>query len=122
MTTQRADHFKGPIIASGERPATLLPMAEITNPHDRFFAEVFSRADAAREFVLHYLPPEIVAHFDLDTLTPSKDSFIDPELRRTFSDLLFTVKFRTTRRHGYIYLLFDNSPGQENCTGRKACP
>ena len=29
-------------------------MADITNPHDRFFKEVLSREEVARDFMLHY--------------------------------------------------------------------
>ncbi|RMD98278.1 MAG: hypothetical protein D6814_07860, partial [Calditrichaeota bacterium] len=36
-------------------------MQEITNPHDRFFKESFSRRETARDFLQNYLPAEIVA-------------------------------------------------------------
>ena len=35
-------------------------MADIVNPHDKFFKEVLSRQDVARDFILHYLPSDIV--------------------------------------------------------------
>ncbi len=80
---------------------------ELTNPHDRFFKEVFSRRENARDFLQHYLPPELRSQLDLSTLEISKDSFIDPELQEHFSDLLYKI----ARRDGgetYIYVLFEH--------------
>ncbi|MBU0566773.1 Rpn family recombination-promoting nuclease/putative transposase [bacterium] len=31
-------------------------MNRITNPHDKFFKEVFNRRETAKEFLLNYLP------------------------------------------------------------------
>lgn len=40
-------------------------MAEaLTNPHDRFFKDLFSRREAAQDFLRHYLPPEVSALLD----------------------------------------------------------
>ncbi|MHB8766847.1 MAG: Rpn family recombination-promoting nuclease/putative transposase [Deferrisomatales bacterium] len=46
-------------------------MAEIPNPHDAFFRATLSKQEAAREFVIHYLPAEVVVLFDLDSLQVS---------------------------------------------------
>jgi predicted transposase YdaD len=65
----------------------------------------------ARDFTKNYLPPEVVKLLDLDTLDISKDSFIDSELKRHFSDLLYKVSFRDkngNQQQAYIYLLFDH--------------
>lgn len=43
-------------------------MDQITNPHDKFFKEVFTRRDTAREFLLNYLPDDVVKLLDLDSL------------------------------------------------------
>ena len=40
-------------------------MADITNPHDRFFKEVLSREEVARDFLIHYLPSDVVDLFDM---------------------------------------------------------
>jgi len=50
-------------------------MTEISNPHDRFFKDVLSRREAARDFVLHYLPAEVAKLLDVESLEVSKDSF-----------------------------------------------
>lgn len=88
------------------------PMAEITNPHDAFFREVFSRPEAARDLVRHYLPPEVVALLDLATLAATKDSFVAQDLRASYSDLLFTVRLKTGRP-ALVYLLFEHKSHPE---------
>lgn len=64
-------------------------MSELSNPHDHFFKWMVLRPEAARDLVLNYLPPEVVATLNPDSLTLRKDSFVDEELREHFSDLLY---------------------------------
>jgi len=92
-------------------------MSKIINPHDRFFREVFSRREAARDFVENYLPSAVVEKLDLDSLKPAKDSFVDKELRTHFSDLLFTVEFKEPeRRSGRLYFLFEHKSSPDKWT------
>ncbi len=82
-------------------------MADIFNPHDKFFKEVLSRQEVARDFILHYLPSDIVGLFDIESLEIRKDSFIDKELKEHFSDILYCVD---TKGGGssYVYVLFEH--------------
>jgi len=82
-------------------------MTDITNPHDRFFKEALSRQEVARDFVAHYLPGDISALLDLDSLMVRKDSFVDKELGEHFSDLLYSVDLKQ-RGLVYVYLLFEH--------------
>lgn len=82
-------------------------MADITNPHDRFFKEVLSREEAARDFILHYLPADIVALLDIDSLETRKDSFVDKDLKEHFSDLLCAVNLKG-EGSAYVYMLFEH--------------
>ena len=63
--------------------------SHLSNPHDSFFKDLFSRQEAAHDFLKHYLPPEVVATLNLDHLDIRKDSFIDPDLQAHFSDILY---------------------------------
>jgi predicted transposase/invertase (TIGR01784 family) len=83
------------------------PMADLSNPHDRFFKELFSRKEAAQEFLRLYLPPEVAALLDPATLELTKDSFIDPELQEHFSDMLYKITL-SQQQPAYIYLLFEH--------------
>ncbi len=82
-------------------------MAELNTPHDAFFKRLFGDVEVAADFLRNYLPAEILARLDLDTLQLEKDSFIDPELRESFSDLLFRVK-TVTKAEVFIYLLLEH--------------
>ena len=53
-----------------------------------------------------YLPAEIVAKLDFQTLKIEKDSFIEKELQPHFSDMLYTVNYRQQPLHAY--LLFEH--------------
>lgn len=67
---------------------------DIHHPHDAFFRAIMSRVDVARDFLRHYLPPDVAAELDLDTLELTHDSFVDEALREHFSDLLFVVSLK----------------------------
>ena len=81
-------------------------METVHNPHDSLFQEIYSRKEEAQSFLEHYLPQEVVSHIDLDSLEICKDSFIDPELKAYFSDMLYKVRLRG--EPGYIYVLFEH--------------
>lgn len=81
--------------------------AQLSNPHDRFFKEVFSRQEIVVDFLRNYLPPEMAPRLDFSTLEASKDSFIDVELREHFSDLLYQVILDDDQT-AKIYLLFEH--------------
>lgn len=60
-------------------------MDQITNPHDKFFKEVFAREDTAAEFLQNYLPGEVAGLLDWNSLESAKDSFVDPHLKEYFA-------------------------------------
>jgi predicted transposase/invertase (TIGR01784 family) len=82
-------------------------MSELRNPHDLFFRETFSRLEVARDFMANYLPVEVTAVLDLSTLELQKDSFIDPDLREHFSDMLYRVWLRDGNEAN-VYLLLEH--------------
>lgn len=89
-------------------------MAEpsFSNPHDRFFKELFARQENARDFLQRYLPPDLVALLDLSNLEITKDSFIDPNLQSHFSDLLYKVGLQDEGQT-LIYVLFEHKSSPE---------
>jgi predicted transposase/invertase (TIGR01784 family) len=87
-------------------------MDPVHNPHDRFFKETFSRVEVARDFVAHYLPPEIAELLDPATLSISKDTFVDKELKERFSDLLYQIQFKEKGK-AFVYLLFEHKSYQD---------
>ncbi len=82
-------------------------MSELTNPHDHFFKETFSRIEVARDLLANYLPPEVAAVLNLDTLEAQPDSFIDADLQEQFADLLYKVELKDGRS-AYVYILLEH--------------
>jgi len=78
----------------------------MSNPHDLFFKETFSRKEVASGFLHEYLPEDILCLTDLNSLAIVKDSFVEKELADQYSDILYTVLFKDSRL--YIYLLFEH--------------
>lgn len=76
---------------------------------------MFHRKEIASGFFKEYLPEQIKQQISLETLTISKDSFIDKELRHHFSDLLYTVKHRQSDLH--LYLLFEHKSSPDHWIG-----
>ena len=82
-------------------------MESVVNPHDRFFKQVMSNPQMARDFVRNYLPADVVEHMDLASLALSTESFIDTALQAHHTDLLFTLKLHNGD-DGLVYLLFEH--------------
>lgn len=83
-------------------------MAEVENPHDKFFKEMFGQPDIAADFIANYLPAEVVAELDLSAPELVKDSFVDSSLQAHFSDLLYKVKLHGTDAEAFLFFLFEH--------------
>jgi len=90
--------------------------SEISNPHDRFFKDLFSREEAGRDFFVSYLPPEILSLIDPDSSELVKDSFTDKELGEYFSDMIYKVRLKEGRT-ACIYILFGHKSYSEPLAG-----
>jgi len=76
------------------------------NPHDRFFRSVMENRAVAESFMQHYLPEDINAALDLDSLKLEHDSYLDPALQETVSDLVFSC--RLADQPAYLALLVEH--------------
>jgi predicted transposase/invertase (TIGR01784 family) len=85
------------------------------NPHDRYFKRIFGDTEVAREFFAQHLPSAVVERLDFGTLQAAKDSFIDDDLRGSYSDLLFTVQ-RIGGGEALIYLLLEHKSQPDRLT------
>ena len=90
-------------------------MSELTNPHDRFFKEVFSRPEAVADFLTHYLPAEVANLLDLGAPELLKDSFVDKDLQTHFSDLLYRVRLKNGEE-AFACLLFEHKSWPDEFT------
>ena len=82
-------------------------MEAVYTPHDRFFKAIFSRPELAGDLLRQILPAESLAQFDLATLHPEKDSFIDADLQLQYADLLYSVNL-ADQRPAFIYVLYEH--------------
>ncbi|MCP4353189.1 MAG: Rpn family recombination-promoting nuclease/putative transposase [Desulfobacterales bacterium] len=76
------------------------------NPHDKFFKETLTRRENALSFFREYLPADIAAKLDWRTLKITKETFVEPELRERFSDILYEILAKG--RQVFIYLLLEH--------------
>ncbi len=81
--------------------------------HDEFVAKCFEDLGIARAFFRHYLPPTILEQLDLEGVVLEQGSYVDEELRRSYSDLTYTVPLREKPPidgplRAYIYILVEH--------------
>ncbi|MFP4309612.1 MAG: Rpn family recombination-promoting nuclease/putative transposase [Desulfococcaceae bacterium] len=81
-------------------------MADPGNLHDHFFREIAKDPVAASGLLENFLPPDVRAMVDMDSIELRKDSFVEPDLRAYYSDLLFRV--RLAEAIGYVYFLVEH--------------
>jgi predicted transposase/invertase (TIGR01784 family) len=92
---------------------TFSAMSSLTHtPHDAIFKKLLSHPDTARDFLEIHLPPALREVCDLATLRPESASFIDPGLRATCSDILYSL--RTVRGEAYVYCLIEHQSTSEH--------
>jgi predicted transposase YdaD len=77
------------------------------DPHDALFKTVFENPSNVAAELRAILPRAILERIDLATLTLCPGNFVDKDLRRRYSDLLFTVQ-TTAAEHSFLYLLFEH--------------
>lgn len=88
-------------------------MSDVSNPHDNFFKELLSQPANARDFLRYYLPPAIVAEFDLRKVELVKDAFVDADLQKHLADLLYRVKLKRGDE-AFVFVLFEHKSAPDN--------
>ncbi|MFO0729366.1 MAG: Rpn family recombination-promoting nuclease/putative transposase, partial [Myxococcota bacterium] len=76
--------------------------AALGQPHDGLVKYAFSKRDHAAGLLKAILAPAITALVDWGTLNLEKDSFIEPNLRRRYADLLLSAKIGGRRALFYV--------------------
>ncbi|QBY46709.1 Rpn family recombination-promoting nuclease/putative transposase (plasmid) [Arsenophonus nasoniae] len=75
-------------------------------PHDAVFKQFLSEKETAKDFFDIWLPDELKALCDLDSLKVESGSFVDIEMKNYQSDILYSVS--TSKGSGYIYVLIEH--------------
>ena len=76
------------------------------HPHDGIVRYAFSKRVHAKGLLQAILPRSLARAIAWSTLKLDKDSFVNPELRRRYADLLFSMRIRGTEVR--VYVLFEH--------------
>ncbi|MEU4314978.1 Rpn family recombination-promoting nuclease/putative transposase [Nocardia sp. NPDC024068] len=82
-----------------------------SNPHDAYFRKVMARPDNAASELRAVLPEAITARIDWPALQLHPGSYVHPDLRNRFSDLLFRT--RLDGHPAYIYVLMEHQSSSD---------
>ncbi len=80
----------------------------ITTPHDACFKSFFTREPFVKDFIRCYIPEEIKAHLDMDTLVLDSGSFVAEEFKSWYSDVIATLQLTGSRQELELYFLFEH--------------
>ncbi len=93
--------------------------SQLPTPHNNFFHYAFSQVSAVRGLIETHLSEEIVRVLDLKTLVLQKGSFVDPQLRESYSDLLYSVQTAMQSdgsRSVLVYVLLEHKSQPDQMT------
>ncbi|MFL5357049.1 Rpn family recombination-promoting nuclease/putative transposase [Archangium sp.] len=76
-------------------------------PHDLFVRFTWGQPERAEAELRAVLPPDVVSRVDWSTLRREPGSVVDPELRETQSDLLFSARLRGGQQL-LLYILLEH--------------
>ena len=82
-------------------------MSKIHNPHDKFFTLTFDKPEVGKDFLRNELPEKIARLVDFSSIELTKDSFIDKNMNKYYSDKLFKAKLKNGK-HVLFYALIEH--------------
>ena len=82
-------------------------MLSISNPHDKFFKEVFQDRENLIDFIRGVFPEKIKDKINFDTIQLDNTSYVDEELSEVFSDIVYTCEYED-KTSIKISLLFEH--------------
>ena len=76
-------------------------------PHDALFKRIMENNIAAKEFLNEYLPQEVKDIVDLDTIKVQKESYIETNLTKRLSDIVYSVNTKDNQQ-AFIYVISEH--------------
>ena len=83
------------------------PSADKNLPHDALFKRIMENDIAAKEFLNEYLPQEVKDIIDLNTIKVQKESYIEPNLTKRLSDIVYSVNTKDNK-DAFIYVISEH--------------
>ena len=87
-------------------------MTEINTPHNNFFEAMLSNKEVVTDFLKSHLPMDIQERIDFDSIKPEKNTFMSSELKKSETDVLFSVNL--DGKPGYVYTLIEHQSSPDN--------
>lgn len=81
-------------------------MTKISKPHNNFFEAMLSNKEIVTDFLKNHLPKDIQTKLDFNSIRPEKNTFVSEELRKSETDVLFSVEL--DGKPSYIYCLIEH--------------
>lgn len=75
-------------------------------PHDAVFRQMLTQREVARDFLQIHLPKIFLNICEMDSLKLESGSFIEDDLRTSYSDILYSLQ--TKHGPGYVYVLIEH--------------
>lgn len=82
-------------------------MTIIQSIHDKTFKHALKDIRVARDFFEEYLPKNVLALLNLETLKLSPNSYVDEDLNATSSDVLYEVQMHDNNT-AFVYILCEH--------------
>ena len=94
-------------------------MAHVQRPHDKLFRTVFADYEEAAALLRAHLPESLARDLRWSTLTVQDRSFVDPDLRDTESDLLFSIRRKFGAPPAWLYVLLEHQSRPDRRLGAR---
>lgn len=88
-----------------KKAKTKKPLTPIKS--DALFKRIMQDEIAAREFLEYYLPADFKQLVDLTKISVEKESFVEDDLKRRFSDIIYKIKTKDNEE-AFIYKLIEH--------------
>ncbi|MFO8032775.1 MAG: Rpn family recombination-promoting nuclease/putative transposase [Desulfohalobiaceae bacterium] len=87
-------------------------------PHESLFLKVFKDKENTKHFLQQHLAQDLLEHADWDSMYLENVSYLDDEMRKHFSDLVFSVRMGQQEfSAAKVYLLFEHKSSPESLVG-----
>ena len=86
--------------------------------NDQLFRKAMENPIVAHEFLSSHLPKTVLAAIDSTTLKLEKETYVEPDLISSSSDVVFSAKFNNfqnnSKEDGYIFLLLEHQSSPDH--------
>lgn len=82
--------------------------------HDKFVKFIFSYPEKAKDYLRLQLPEKLKEIIDLESLELTTDSFINVQLKESFTDIVFKVKMNDIDKPLFISILIEHKSYKDN--------